>query len=267
MHSRAFFLPILLATFVGSCETALAQDQFGVRQRFDIQFGFGNLANPKEIAPYLPMLQRAMTAELHFAKKICDPNSEQFDELHRAGLSAVLYVANTYADAQRRRKKMDAWPDPNEAIATQLSKAVSRIMPAEVAETYQAEIAGRFRAHRDADAALLVNLIDQHTLLDPDRQAALFTTLRDNRKSHWATASMLLNYPQYAALPEPDVLRPHLSELQQRLWSYRPKQRRVTLSWQIHFGINNSFATIGLEEFDEPGPLDAELRNAEEAKP
>jgi hypothetical protein len=267
MISRALFLPMLFATFFCSGENALAQGGIDVRERFDIQFGFGDLAKSPDVMPYRPMLERAMTAELHFVKKLCDPNPEQFDELHRVASSAALSIAKTYAENKRRRTKMDAWPDPNEAIARQLAEAVRRLMPAVLADTYEAEIAGRFVAHRAASAALLVNLIDQQTMLSPDQQTDLFATLRDHWQPQWSTANVLLTYPQYATLPEPGVIRPHLTELQQRLWSYRPTQRRITVSWQNHFGVNNALAAIGLEEFDKSPVLRSKSQDPERAKP
>ena len=208
---------------------------------------------PEPGSAYLSMLRQALTAELHFAAKIATPSQPQFDAIHRAGLQAIEAIADEYEELEHRREKPETWPDPNQSIAETLSAVIAREFPREVHERYQQEIAGRFRENRAADAAVVVNLIDNKVQLSSEQQQSLFRSLTEEWQPHWSTGSLVLLYAQYAALPEVQFLRPHLNEIQQRLWSYRPKLRRTTLPWQAHFGSSHLFGPVSLPEFPQPG--------------
>jgi hypothetical protein len=201
---------------------------------------------------YLPSLLVVLTAELHFVKKVCSPNETQFNDIHRAGREAILSLAETYVDLKRKRAKPVTWPRPNETIEQALVEAVGQFMPAAVAKRYSTEIAARMEARRAADAATIVTLIDRHVMLDPNQQQEILTAIRDSWKPYWSRESVVFFYPQYATLPGPDVLSPHLSDPQQRLWSYLPKRRSVSIPWQLHFNANEMFGVRGLEEFSDP---------------
>jgi hypothetical protein len=211
-----------------------------------------SLRDPGEAEVYLPLLQQALTPELHFARKLVQPNEEQFDEIHRAGRAAIAKIAGQYADLQDRRQKPETWPDPHQSIARALADAIGRLFPAEVADKYRDETEARFAANRQADAAVVVNLIDHKVMLTPQQQQQLLTVLVEAWQPHWSTGNLVLIHSQYAALPETEILQPHLSELQQQLWAYRPRTRALTLSWQVHFGASNLFGPVGLEEFQPP---------------
>jgi hypothetical protein len=202
----------------------------------------------------MPHLERALTVELHFVKKVCRPTQSQFDRIHRAGLDAIWDIAQTYLYLQRELKSPETWPGPNEAIAEVLQQAVERTMPDEVADEYRAEIVARFDAAIDADAAAIVNLVDQQTILGPTQQEQLHQTIRQNWNPRWSRRNVVLLYPQYAQLPGADVLKPHLSERQQQLWSYRPEPRAVRLSWEVYLGTSQLSAAGQLEPFDISGP-------------
>ena len=208
---------------------------------------------------FLPFLTETLTAELHFVKKVCNPNVDQFRDIHRAGLESITEIGITYSDMKRRRVKVETWPDPSEAITAALQEDIDRLLPPSASKTYRAEVAARNDARAAANAALMVTLIDQLAVLDPNQQDEIFRQIRANWSLQWSKRNVMLRFPQYAVLPDADVLRPYLSDLQQRLWSYRPKRRNVTLSWNLNFGDSNFFGVEGLEEFVDPNlNVDAE---------
>jgi hypothetical protein len=208
--------------------------------------------NNDAVNVYLPSIRVVLTSELHFVKKVCSPNENQFNDIHRAGRKAILSLAQTYVDLKRKRAKPETWPSPNESIEQALVEAVGQFMPAAVAKRYSTEIAARMEARRAADAATIVTLIDRQVMLDPDQQREIFTAIRNNWKPYWSRENVVFFYPQYATLPDPDVLSPHLSDSQQRLWSYLPKRRSVSIPWQLHFNANEMFDVWGPEEFPDP---------------
>ncbi len=129
---------------------------------------------------------------------------------------------------------------------------VDRLFSADVARRYRDEVAARFEANRQADAAAIVNMVDQEVTLDPAQQQNLFDSLLDRWEPAWSTGNVIFLYPQYAVLPEPDLLRPNLSDVQQRLWASHPKRRNVVLSWQVYLRTNNVLGVAGLEPYDLP---------------
>jgi hypothetical protein len=255
MHMRAY---LLLPTLLFAVLVLPRGNALGQAARVADFLAQDRPRNNDAVNVYLPSIRVVLTAELHFVKKVCSPNEKQFNDIHRAGREAILSLAQTYVDLKRKRAKPETWPSPNESIEQALVEAVGQFMPAAVAKRYSTEIAARMEARRAADAATIVTLIDRQVMLDPNQQREIFTAIRDNWKPYWSSESVVFFYPQYATLPDPDVLSPHLSDSQQRLWSYLPKRRSVSIPWQLHFNANEMFGVRGLEEFPNPdAPVDS----------
>jgi hypothetical protein len=198
---------------------------------------------------FLPRLQAVLTAELHFIKKVCGPDEQQFNNIQRAGQERILALARQYSELKRKRAKLGSWPPATEKVIDALADAVVENIPADAAETYRSEIAARLDARRAADASAVVIMIDRQVMLDPQQQQALFEALRDGWQPHWSNAYLSHTYSNYAVYPETEVLSPHLAELQQRLWIGRPRRRYASLMWQLHFRVYDIFGIKGLADF------------------
>lgn len=201
---------------------------------------------------FFPRLQLALTAELHFLKKVCEPSEAEFRAIHRAGREAIAAISREYSGLKRKRVKVGSWPDPGERIFRSLTFAVAQSMSAESAAKYQQAVNNRLQARRAADASAVVIMIDQQVMLDPQQQQELFDALVAGWQPHWSTAHVSLNHSNYAMFPEPEFLEPYLNDLQQRLWAARPRRRYASLMWQLKLGVYNLFPTKGLAEFPDP---------------
>jgi len=104
----------------------------------------------------------------------------------------------------------------------------------------------------------MVTLIDRRVMLDPDQQQQIFEALRDNWRPRWSNVYVLLFYSNYASMPEPDVLSPHLSVAQQKMWAGRPRRRYASMLWQLHFGPSNVFGISGFPALADP-KIDADV--------
>lgn len=222
-----------------------------IQQGFQPQ-GFVRMpVNRIAVNPYTTMLKRRLNTELHFLRKVCDPSAEQFKTIHQEGLDAVESLAIDYAELQRKRTDVNSWPEPRAFLCEVLHQAVAKVMDEATAAEYQDEIDARAEALQDANVAVVMNLVDGRVVLDADQMALISDKLKRDWNPDWSTGTVMFMYPQYAVLPNSDVLRPFLSPLQQQLWSYRPKRRNVRLSWQLMFGANELFAA-SLPEFPDP---------------
>jgi len=78
-----------------------------------------------------PPLKSMLTAELYFAKKVCRPDEQQFDKLHRHGLDAIVELAIEYSELKRKRSRVEHWPAPREAVVEALEAGIKKHLPAE----------------------------------------------------------------------------------------------------------------------------------------
>ncbi len=214
------------------------------------QFGGGQLRVDGGADVFLPPLQQSLTAELHFVKKVCKPDEDQFNEIHRAGIAAVADLAESYRDLQRRRENPSVWPDPNLTIAFWLYQSIKKVMPEEVTRDYQNEILARKRAYHAANVTLMVQLVNDQVMLDADQRLKVYDALEQAWQPEWSYGQTMFLYPQHAVVPGKEILEPHLSDLQQTLWSYRVKRPTIRLSWQSHLEFLAFF--VDLDPFDPP---------------
>ncbi len=204
---------------------------------------------------YSPFVSKVLTVELHFVKKVCQPNDEQFDEIHRAGRLAVAHLSKHYEDLQKIRQAASQWPKPQPQITAALETVIKETMPAEVAQRYGEELAARAAAERDASLGTMLVHIDDALLLTPKQHDDIKVELNEKWSKGWSTGVRLFMYPQYARLPETYILKPHLTDRQQSLWTQRNNNTSVNFGWQMELGVQDSFSFgVELPAFEKPKP-------------
>lgn len=225
-------------------------------------FGIGGIGKAKmaDVDPdfvnvFTPLVTKVLTAELHFVKKVCDPDDQQFDQIHRAGRLAVAQTSKRYEELQKIRQSASQWPEPHRQIVVALELAVAATMSAEVTERYREEVEARDQAHLDASVGMMLVHIDSELLLTPDQYQAIGAALRERWQAGWSRGPRLFMYPQYAYMPSANVLNPHLTERQRSVWGKRPNSTTVNFGWQMELGLQDSFGNgLELPAFDKPGP-------------
>ena len=202
---------------------------------------------------YTPFIAKLLTVELHFVQKVCEPDQEQFDQIHRAGLLAVARLSKQYEDLQRIRQSPRNWPNPREEISAALLAEIDNTLSADVADKYRDEISARNDAHAQAAIGMMLVHIDAKLLLSPKQHEELNDTLKAKWNKAWSAGPRLYMYPQYARLPESHVLKPHLTDLQQKLWSERAGNATVNFGWQMELGLQDWMGGgVELQAFEKP---------------
>ena len=213
--------------------------------------------DPNFVNVFTPLLTKVLTAELHFVKKVCDPDDQQFDRIHRAGRLAVAQTSKRYEELQKIRQSASQWPQPQRQIVVALELAIASTMSANVSERYRQEVEARHQAQLDASVGMMVVHIDSELLLTPDQYREISETLRGKWQDSWSRGPRLFMYPQYAYMPPANLLNPHLTERQRNVWSKRPNSTTVNFGWQMELGLQDWFGNgLELPAFDKPGPAE-----------
>jgi hypothetical protein len=216
---------------------------------------------------YTPFIAKLLTVELHFVKKVCQPDEQQFDQIHRAGLMAVANLSKHYEDLQRIRQSPKQWPDPREQIDAALLAAIEKSLSADAADRYRDEVAARSEAHRQASVGVMLVHIDAALLLSPQQHDQLAETLTEKWNQAWSTGPRLYLYPQYARMPESHVLSSYLTDTQQKLWTQRATNSTVNFGWQMELGLQDWMGGgVELKPFDKPAAEPVNETPTDEAK-
>lgn len=267
---RSFALLVLFSAAWPAATEAQRIKVENVRQFLQVNPARRNLAHNQLVNnTFAPELTKALMAELHFFKKVCQPTEEQFERIHRDGLAAVNELAHLFAIEQRTSSRKKAI-DPHEHIAAFFLRSIEDLLPdREVVARYQEEIAARDQMRRAAAAGMIVAMVDQRAMLDPAQQDNLEETLLANWNKSWSNAATIVISPMYATLPSADVMQEELTPLQRKLWAYRPQSRTVRLPWNFEMNAVKFLGVNDLPPFPDPPPIKevASRPKSEDAKP
>lgn len=115
---------------------------------------------------FTPLLNKLLTAELHFAHKVCRLNAEQLDKLREVGRAKVAAIAKTYGQQQNQHQSSE-WPDAREILTDAFQEQLDALLPADAAARYREEIAARREARQEAAREMILVLLDRRVSLTP----------------------------------------------------------------------------------------------------
>jgi hypothetical protein len=112
-------------------------------------------------------------------------------------------------------------PDSRKLLQQALQQKIAEMVPAEVAERYRAELAGREQAQREAAREMMLLHIDRRVQLTAEQYDALAAAIDRNWNDAWTTNLEAYWHEALAPMPPMDVLRTHLTMQQEALWKER----------------------------------------------
>lgn len=219
------------------------------------------LANPqiKALADQMQQqLKPFFSAELSFAKNVCQPNPEQLQamkdlaipELRKSILPLAIQQAPQRAIVailrRNHRQESKYVLDEFEAAA---GRIVSQIFPPEVVQLYQEEQEHRKAFRGKAGAMALVVQLDKTYRLTPPQRKALTDSIQKVWQSKWRDYLRVMeSNPQYFPPVPDEAVLPHLNAIQKKQWKATPRN-------DIHFHWSNLRNNQGVlrnmeEEFD-----------------
>lgn len=208
---------------------------------------------PEMLQQFMPHLNKLLLAEIHFLRKICQPDPETLARLRQAGEEEIVSIARMYARLMRKNQH-SGFPDARELLTFALRKRVEESLPEDAARRYREELAARTEASKQATQGMMTVILDRHLALTPQQYERVAETVGENWHEDWGQNLQVFLYDEYAPVPGPDVLNPLLNDRQRELLKDRANHGRIHFGWEQEIGIFNWGVGVALDELDEyPG--------------
>jgi hypothetical protein len=202
---------------------------------------------------FTPHLKKLLNAELHFARKVCGLDAEQFASLEKSGRLTIAAIAKTYGKQQNQHESHQ-WPDAAEMLTKAFQKQLDALLPADVASRYREEVADRRRAKKESARDMMVMLIDRKLSLTPAQYEQVENTVDQNWDPTWSRNMQMYLYDDYAPMPGGDILKSVLTERQQQVWASRTNYGRISFGWEQDLGLVGPLGEVGELVVDAPAP-------------
>ncbi|MBX3439042.1 MAG: hypothetical protein KF861_16245 [Planctomycetaceae bacterium] len=266
-HSKrrmgGWLLAAVSVLWIGSYGAACGEDRIGGVMRFLFGRGAGggeargviNLV--VEDAPadfenqFTPLLNKLLSAELHFAHKVCQLNAEQVARLKEVGQVKVAAIAKTYGQ-QRNQHQSSEWPDARDLLTAAFQEQLDALLPAETAQRYREEMAARRLARDAAAREMILVLMDRRLSLTPEQYTQLDGAISGQRDASWSRNMQMFLYEEYAPMPDDSVVRPLLSDRQRDIWASRTNYGRISFGWEQDLGLMTPWGDLGDIELELP---------------
>jgi len=207
--------------------------------------------------------QAIAKSELHFARKICEPTAEQFQQL-RGDVEQTL--KETLEQQTDRQKKMVA-QRRNQPQAVQLdlnasaklardavARSVKARLSAEQSDRFYEELAQRTLDRRETAAHNFVARLDEELILSAEQRSQITVALLARWDDSWCQSLQTFMYDEQSLpnLPEAQIVK-FLNPAQKKIWPTIPKNQGTMVFGGGFFG-----AMLGEDIFgDADGDLPA----------
>lgn len=209
----------------------------------------GNL-DPR-LQQYLPALNRVLTIEIHFLRKIADPGPEQLEKIRTAGSAELLVLAGELS-----RNEHGAFQNKENGARGQLVdvllKSASEVLPQDKYERYQAEVRQRDAARIRGACEWMTMHIDHNLSFSAEDYDKVTRILIEQAKPSWSSNLQTFMYRDYCPLPDVSDLEPVLNERQKKIWSGKSRTNSmISFGWPQNIGLDQLGGGIQLEELDD----------------
>lgn len=210
---------------------------------------------------YTPLLTKLMTAELHFANKVCELDAAQLQKLTDVGRLTVAKISKMFESQTFRGSPK--FPDARQLITEAFRQEIEALIPPEAAARYRDEIAEREEARREAAREMMTMLIDRKLSLTPEQYAQIDEALAENWDANWSKNMQVYLYDEYAPMPHADVLQPLLTDRQRTIWASRGSRGQISFGWEQDLGLMAPWGDVGDLEVEIASPPDEQLLEEE----
>jgi hypothetical protein len=193
------------------------------------------------VQQFMPHFRKALKAELHFMRLVCDCNRAQYEKVAGEVEPTLKTMAEKFGQKNPNGFIMintaqaghagDEDNDPRYLISMAIAKSIRKQLPAEMADRYDQEIAARLEASKQAVVQGYVARLDKILHLTTEQRDRLTKVLDKKWKYSPSRARLLTmggNY--FPTMPEAEI-KEILTPPQQRVWSGIQRQ-------QISFGVS-----------------------------
>ncbi|HUG18975.1 MAG TPA: hypothetical protein VMM56_08345 [Planctomycetaceae bacterium] len=207
-------------------------------------------ADPR-LQQYLPALNRVLTIEIHFLRKVADPEPEQLEKIRTAGSAELLVMAGELS-----RNEHGAFQNKENGARGQLVdvllKSAGDVLPQDKYERYRAEVRQRDASRIRGACEWMTMHIDHNLSFSVEDYGKVTQILIEQAKPSWSSNLQTFMYRDYCPLPDVSDLEPVLNERQKKIWSGKSRTNsRISFGWPQNIGLDQLGGGVQLEELDD----------------
>lgn len=207
-------------------------------------------ADPR-LQRYLPALNRVLTIEIHFLRKIADPGPEQLEKIRTAGSAELLVMAGELS-----RNEHGAFRDKENGARGQLIdvllKSAGDVLPQDKFERYRAEVQQREAARIRGACEWMTMHIDHNLSFSVEDYDKVTQILIKQAKPSWSSNLQTFMYRDYCPLPDASDLNPVLNDRQKKIWKGKSRtSSMISFGWPQNIGLDQLGGGVQLEELDD----------------
>ena len=216
----------------------------------------GDVNNP-QLQRFLPVLNRVLTIEIHYLRKICNPDAQQLEQIRTAGKSQLLAIGKKLVQNEHNAfRNVDN--GARGLLLDALLESTEEVLPAEKYEKYLAELQQRKAARIEGACELMTMHVDHSLSFSVEEYDKVVEVLVKHAQPQWSSNLQTFLYPEYCPLPDSSVLNPVLNERQKKVWQGKSRPNSsISFGWPQNIGIDQLGGGIQLEELDDYSGEDA----------
>ncbi|MCG6156405.1 hypothetical protein [Rubinisphaera margarita] len=207
---------------------------------------------PAQHRQFFLALRRVLTVEIHFLRKVCNPDLEHVGKIRAAGEARLPELAKWLKEHEHHHLEKDE-KRIQDRLITPLRTTARAVLPAEMADRYEKELKSRDEFRKQAVAEVMALEVDRMVALESDQYDQVVSLLKEKVQPSWLQNMQVYLYGQYCPLPSLDDIAPALDENQKKVWQSQGRQPRVYFGWESDLGLDQFSNGVELEELDDYG--------------
>ena len=224
----------------------------------------GDLADLEK--QFTRQFRAAARVEINFVEKVCQPTSEQLQDLEEALEKYRTDIANKYADKHKREVRGgrqvagNPFPsDPRDMVRRIVARSVKTSLNAEQVNHFEGEVAERTADRKRAAVGHLIARLDRDLNLSADQRDRLTSALSENWNVTWEQQfETLLRQPGAQFFPQvrQGLIAPILTVTQRKIWrasldSNQPNQELIFLQNGLIGAMGGAINDLGNSDLDD----------------
>lgn len=205
---------------------------------------------PGGLQQFMPLLKRALTVEIHYLRKICNPSPEKVAAIRKASEAELPKIAKEL-NGGRNRGLMGGGKSTRQKLIDVVQSAADKTLPEEQARRYRDELKARADARLRGAAEMMTVHVDRRLAFSNEQYERVPEVLLKNWKSRWSRNLQAFTYDDYCPLPDAATLNEVLTDHQKEIWKSRGRDSRIGFGWESDVGLGQLGGATELKELDD----------------
>lgn len=212
--------------------------------------GWVQIGRQPGLQQFMPLLKRALTVEIHYLRKICNPSPEEVAAIRKASEAELPKLAKELNGGRNRGLMVDG-KSTREKLIEVVESAAEKALPAEQARRYRDELKARADARLRGAAEMMTVHVDRRLAFSNEQYDRVPEILLEHWKSRWSRNLQPFTYGEYCPLPDAATLDSVLTDQQKKIWRSRGRDSRIGFGWESDVGFGQLGGATELKELDD----------------